>query len=483
MGFIRQYFADHEEQAYIAKMLVIAIALYPVEKFVMGNTFILYILLPTLVLIYLAFALAVTEKSAISILLSFISFAQLTGYERATVRANFPIVTTALIIINCAVFIGCQDASDESREYILNYYSFPPPKNELWNYPLAMITSLFLHGDTWHIVGNMLFLWTIGAVLERRLGPRRFLKYYLVLGIISSLANSLFTNFDIPAIGSSGAIFGMYGIFAVRCYFKKISFQIPILGPLPLFVPFLGPLVFLSFNIQVDSLMLFGIELALQISGSYHQLQTPNEGGIGYMAHLSGLAGGIILSFIAGFHKDAVEERYLEDGVVTFESVLRPSYALNQLNKALELNPENLEALLTKARLLAKKGPNTRAQEAYEHALSILVRNDPSEAALVLRECLYMFREFADKSLYLSLGNIMRDECDFKTAKWLYQKVITNKELDPTWREQAYFFYALVLIRTGEDDTARQYLTQFLAQFPGSKYQEVARQRLEMLCV
>ena len=84
------------------------------------------------------------------------------------------------------------------------------------------------------------------------------------------------------------------------------------------------------------------------------------------------------------------------------------------------------------------------------------------------------------KSLLL---NWLQSRINAPEDRYLYLPQELEASERNTLLEQAYFFYALVLIRTGEDDTARQYLTQFLAQFPGSKYQEVARQRLEMLCV
>jgi len=483
MNRLKEYFARHEEQAYIAKMLFIGIAIYPIKESVEWSEFINYILLPTILFIYLRFRVATTRKSTVEVLMSYISLAPLTGYERATVRANYPIVTTALVVLNCAIFAGFMTANVEDYQYIEDYFYFPPPKNDLWNYPVALVAHTFLHADIYHVGGNMVYLWAIGTVLERRLGSRNFLFYYIAFGVYASLIYLIVLRSDIiPTLGSSGAIFGLYGIFAVRCYFKKMSFQIPILGPIVLLVPWLGPLAFLSFNIQVDSLLFFGALMINQVAGAYSQIQTwGSEVGVNYIAHMGGLAGGIIFSFIAGFHKDALEERHLEEGITMVESAIRPRHALSHINKAIELNPDNLEAWLTKARLLSNKRPTTRALEIYEKVLSILIHNDPSEAAKVGRECISIFHGFADKSLYLTLGNIMKDECDYVTAIWLYKKLILNNKLDTAWREQAYFNYALILIRTQEYYMAKLYLTKFISLFPESKYAPVARKRLEML--
>src|ERR1051325_11868146 len=81
---------------------------------------------------------------------------------------------------------------------------------------LALLVSMFMHGGWAHIGGNMLFLWIFGDNLEDRIGHLRYLIFYLVCGIIASLAHVFTTvafgaNPYVPSLGASGAISGVLG--------------------------------------------------------------------------------------------------------------------------------------------------------------------------------------------------------------------------------------------------------------------------------
>jgi membrane associated rhomboid family serine protease len=87
-----------------------------------------------------------------------------------------------------------------------------PNKNVL----LAIVVSMFLHGSWLHLGGNMLFLWVFGNNIEDRLGPVRFLIFYLVAGVVATLAHiGLQADSTIPVIGASGAIAGVMGAYLV----------------------------------------------------------------------------------------------------------------------------------------------------------------------------------------------------------------------------------------------------------------------------
>src|SRR5919108_591118 len=53
---------------------------------------------------------------------------------------------------------------------------------------LTLLTSMFMHGGWLHIAGNMLFLWVFGDNVEHRVGHVVFLAFYLIAGVIASLA-------------------------------------------------------------------------------------------------------------------------------------------------------------------------------------------------------------------------------------------------------------------------------------------------------
>src|SRR5678816_1513407 len=81
---------------------------------------------------------------------------------------------------------------------------------------LTLITSMFMHGGIAHIAGNMLFLWIFGDNIENAMGHKRYLFFYLLCGIIASLAHVVSASFLnqstlVPSLGASGAISGVLG--------------------------------------------------------------------------------------------------------------------------------------------------------------------------------------------------------------------------------------------------------------------------------
>ena len=84
---------------------------------------------------------------------------------------------------------------------------------------ITLLTSMFMHGGFAHLLGNLLYLWIFGDNLEDRMGHGRYLGFYLLCGLLASLAHvyssSLFgNNLLIPSLGASGAI---SGVLAATC--------------------------------------------------------------------------------------------------------------------------------------------------------------------------------------------------------------------------------------------------------------------------
>jgi len=94
----------------------------------------------------------------------------------------FPPVVKNLLIINGIMFLATYVLGSSlgiNLNQYLALYSFSSEKFRVWQ----LITHIFMHGDLWHIFGNMLALWMFGAALENLWGSKRFLKYYILTGI------------------------------------------------------------------------------------------------------------------------------------------------------------------------------------------------------------------------------------------------------------------------------------------------------------
>jgi membrane associated rhomboid family serine protease len=146
---------------------------------------------------------------------------------------------------------------------------------------LTLLTSMFMHGSIAHIFGNMLYLWIFGDNVEDRLGHLRFLAFYLLCGVLASLAHvasevvlggSLLT----PSLGASGAISAILGAYLLLFPNRRVM------------------VIILSFVRQyVPAIVAVGLWFVLQLVQSLGILG--GGGGVAYAAHIGGFIAGVAL--------------------------------------------------------------------------------------------------------------------------------------------------------------------------------------------
>lgn len=94
----------------------------------------------------------------------------------------------------------------------------------------ALVTSMFLHGGWFHLLGNLWFLWIFGNNVEDVLGRGRFLLFYLAAGVLAALAHvGAAPGSTLPMVGASGAISGVMGAYLVlfpRARVKTLLFLV-----------------------------------------------------------------------------------------------------------------------------------------------------------------------------------------------------------------------------------------------------------------
>jgi len=230
-----------------------------------------------------------------------------------TGRATTPIVNYVLIAINILVFVFLQGlGSNEKFTYAFSTVPLEietgrdvvtpdrvvvePTTGQRLQIPglqptpitvyLTLITSMFMHGGILHIFGNMLFLWIFGDNVEDYLGHVRYLVFYLVCGILASLAHvfsSIILASDpssllVPSLGASGAISGVLGGYIVLHPHRRVT-------------------VFLfRFLTQVPAYVAIGIWFAFQLISGLGMLGSGSQqGGVAYAAHIGGFIAGVVL--------------------------------------------------------------------------------------------------------------------------------------------------------------------------------------------
>jgi len=141
---------------------------------------------------------------------------------------------------------------------------------------LTPLTSMFMHGSWFHIVGNMWFLWVFGDNVEEVLGHAGYLLFYLVSGFAAAAAQVVADPASaIPMVGASGAIGGVMGAYAVL--FPRARIDV---------------LFFFGFFVRVipmSAIFMLGYWFLIQLlSGSMGGA----EGGVAFWAHVGGFAAG-----------------------------------------------------------------------------------------------------------------------------------------------------------------------------------------------
>lgn len=132
---------------------------------------------------------------------------------------RLPIANWALIAANLVAYVvqvnsGVVVESVEWRSvavyrFVLEYGLVPADFH--W---YQLVTCAFLHGGILHLLGNMVFLWTFGNNVNDRLGHARYLAFYLLFTVLASLGHvAANSGSPIPAVGASGAISGVMGIY------------------------------------------------------------------------------------------------------------------------------------------------------------------------------------------------------------------------------------------------------------------------------
>ena len=134
-------------------------------------------------------------------------------------------VVLNLIIINVLVYI-VQFLFDGPEEKISSVIALFPYNTPYFK-PYQLVTHMFAHGGFFHLLFNMFVLWMFGSMLERVWGPKRFLIFYLVCGLAAGVTHLVLEN--VPAVGASGAIMGLFAAFAYLFpNTEMIMFPIPV---------------------------------------------------------------------------------------------------------------------------------------------------------------------------------------------------------------------------------------------------------------
>jgi membrane associated rhomboid family serine protease len=227
-----------------------------------------------------------------------------------TDRRSVPVVNIGLIVANVLVFVLFQRLG-ANEQFTMAFSAVPaeimsgkdlitpnhfelqttldgPQKVEvpgLQQTPIpvyfTLLTAMFMHGGLAHIAGNMWFLWIFGDNIEDDLGRGRYLIFYLVCGVLASLAHVLVSaggsSAEVPSLGASGAISGVLGAYLVLHPRRRVT------------------VLMLRMIVNVPGYVAVGLWFLFQLVSGLGMLGGTATGGVAYAAHIGGFIAGAAL--------------------------------------------------------------------------------------------------------------------------------------------------------------------------------------------
>ncbi len=162
----------------------------------------------------------------------------------------------------------------ETKNFPVKHYHGPFPIF------LTLLTSMFMHGDIFHLIGNMWFLLVFGRNVECAMSHGRFLAFYIACGVCASLAH-VFSDMHsiLPCLGASGAISGIMGAYISIHPLNKIKIW---------FGWWLGV-------IEVPAIVVIGFWFLLQYLSAFWAMEEGMSDGVAYWAHLGGFCAGFAI--------------------------------------------------------------------------------------------------------------------------------------------------------------------------------------------
>jgi membrane associated rhomboid family serine protease len=203
-------------------------------------------------------------------------------------RIRLQYVTFGLILANAIVYLsialepGSGALAAVGLGYI-PYYAFGAPdlplEYTLVPEQLTYLTYAFLHGDIFHLGGNMLFLWVFGDNVEDALGHFRFLVFYLLCAICGAAFHGFVASTSqVPLIGASGAIAGVVAAYLIL--HPRVKIWILAFGRIPLRIP-----------AYITLVLWIGLQLLMFATSS-------GEDQISWACHVGGILAGGVLVFL-----------------------------------------------------------------------------------------------------------------------------------------------------------------------------------------
>jgi len=199
-------------------------------------------------------------------------------------RSRVPLVTWGIILINVLIFVWQSGLSE--TELVSFFYSLgvvplqflAGDYEQVW----VLLTSMFVHGNLGHLIGNMWILGLFGDNVEDRMGRLSYFAFYILCGVFAGLVH-IFINPSsmVPTVGASGAIAGIMAAYLFLFPLARVTALVPV---------FIIPYFF-----RVPSFIFIGVWFLTQVYYGTLALGITAFGGVAWWAHIGGFIFGALI--------------------------------------------------------------------------------------------------------------------------------------------------------------------------------------------
>lgn len=451
---------NHPLGYYLGKIvLVVAIALMLRALYRADLVLMLVFLVPLGFFLYLGALAAVVERPFAELLAEHRSLLPIPYPEHEQRPATLPFATYGMILLNIVIYLGFQLRTPV--DVLQDSWFFPPAENSAVTIVLSAFVSLFFHASSFSFLAGIVFLWVIGAALERRIGSGFLVTLYLFCGLLGASIGVGIQKFlpgtPLPIMGVGGALGGLLGVFVISCRRRNMTFPLPFLG-LDTFIK--GA----SYQVRWSALLVVALFFMADL-GAPSEASAAGRGDLGLAILLCGLTSGLLAAKIFGLDHAAGEENEDEAGASGNQIFTATE---GTLRRRLEGNPDNPDLMLQLARVLAEEELTDEARQLYRRAIVGRLSSKPKEAAEIYREFNQRHQEVFEPKLTLRLASLYQRQGDTGMAATLLLAVSEDERSTPQERETALYQYSVTIVKLGQRDEAYMTLQRFSDAFPDS---------------
>ena len=387
-------------------------------------------------------------------------------------RLRVPWVTYSLMGLNVLVMVFQLGQPDALLA------GFVPARPSLWGW----FASTFVHGDLFHLLGNMLFLWLFGTLAEDVLGPWLFLAFYfggnIGATLLDWLVSAAYTPHDlvVPRIGASGAIAGIMGLSAV-CFMRT---KVRTAYAVWLFLLARWGVAEIPASLFLGAWVVYEVWSGL-LRTSYAAAGLVAAGGVAHWAHVGGFAVGLLGALALGLRRKVARDDLLT-GRAGLEDTSGFFSQAGELERVLAEAPKDAESWYALGRAHESAGRLPRAAESYRKALELFLQQRQLSRAA---EAYAGMKEYASPDT-LPADTLFELACALEESGHDFEAVpvfrlVAEKQRDDPIAETALIRAGELARRLGEQDHAAEAFRVLLERYPFSSWSGMAQEGLRAM--